>query len=165
MGISNLLGHRLFAALSALCILAIVLIAFSLSRTGGDNARADGAQARAFFTTDDGATYFADDAQKTAPFDHNGKEAVQCFVFTSDGGNTRFVGYLQRFSIEGKKRREGLSREQAQAESARIMQLMTEVKKPGRANWVRSNDPAAAAITTPIPPDGSEKTVSPIDPE
>jgi hypothetical protein len=160
-----MLGHRLLMALSVLCIVAVILIGLFLSRTGSIQARPDNAPAQAYFTTDDGATYFADDAKKTAPFDHNGKEAVQCFVFTSDGGKTRFVGYLQRFSVEGKKRREAMSREQAQNESARILQLMTEVKKPGQANWIRGNDPAAAAITTPIAPDGSDKTVSPIDPE
>ena len=52
---------------------------------------------KAWFTTDDGVTWFADDMTKVAPFDHDGKTAVECKVYTYDGGKTKFVGYLIRY--------------------------------------------------------------------
>src|SRR5205814_8476268 len=49
-----------------------------------------------FYTTDDGDTWFVDDNDKITPFDHDGRPAVLVHLFTCDGGNTKFVGYLER---------------------------------------------------------------------
>ena len=52
--------------------------------------------AQAFFSDDDGATYFADSFYKLPPFDHNGRPAVRAYVFATPSGQ-KFVGFLQRF--------------------------------------------------------------------
>lgn len=49
-----------------------------------------------FFSTDDGATVFADDISKNPPFDHGGSEAVRAHVYTADGGKHRWVAYLEK---------------------------------------------------------------------
>jgi hypothetical protein len=51
-----------------------------------------------FFTTDDGKTWFADEASKKAPFLHDEKPAVRAHVFSCDGGKKLFAGYLSKFS-------------------------------------------------------------------
>src|SRR5690242_16978179 len=59
-----------------------------------------------FFSDDDGKTWFTDDRTKLAPFDHNGKKAYQAMVFTCDGGKTKFVAYLMRYTPEFKAKME-----------------------------------------------------------
>ena len=51
---------------------------------------------RAWYTVDDGATWFEDDAERIPPFDHEGKPAVRLHLYTCDNGKTMFVGYLQK---------------------------------------------------------------------
>jgi hypothetical protein len=58
---------------------------------------------RAFFTSDDGASWFADEAQRLTPFDHNGRPAVKAYVWRCDGGKP-FITYLERINPESKAR-------------------------------------------------------------
>src|SRR5689334_11283784 len=51
---------------------------------------------KAWFTTDDGKTWFADDDNRLFPFDKDGKKAYRCYVWTCDGGKTKFVSHLER---------------------------------------------------------------------
>ena len=53
-----------------------------------------------WYTVDDGATWFQDDAERIPPFDHDGKPAMRLHLFTCDGGKTTFVGYLQKLPEE-----------------------------------------------------------------
>jgi hypothetical protein len=56
---------------------------------------------KAFYTEDDGRTYFVDSVYNFPPFDHNGKTAVEAVVAVSDGHY--FVGYLLRYKPEARK--------------------------------------------------------------
>jgi hypothetical protein len=49
---------------------------------------------RAFYTTDDGKTWFTDDAERLPPFDHGGKQAVRLYLFSCDrfGWNVKRPG-------------------------------------------------------------------------
>src|ERR1700722_4242395 len=58
----------------------------------------------AFYSDDDGKTYFKDSIYKFAPFDHNGKEADLAYVFECDSG--KFVGMLGRYTPKMKKQLE-----------------------------------------------------------
>src|SRR5450755_960219 len=49
----------------------------------------------AYYSDDDGQTYFVDSLYKFPPFDHGGKTAVQAILAESNGH--KFVGYLKRF--------------------------------------------------------------------
>ena len=51
---------------------------------------------RLCFSDDDGKSWFRDDQGHVPPYDHNGKQAVRCFLFESKGRT--FVGYLQKFT-------------------------------------------------------------------
>jgi hypothetical protein len=58
----------------------------------------------AFYSDDDGASYFEDSNQLVPPFDHGGKLAYRAHVFTYDGGKTKWVGYLEGYTSEARPR-------------------------------------------------------------
>src|SRR5271156_5642109 len=67
---------------------AIVVILVALAVISWRNfSRPDPIMAKAFFTDDDGKTWFVDDAANLTPFDHDGKPAVRCYVYQTDKGN------------------------------------------------------------------------------
>src|SRR4051812_28709047 len=56
-----------------------------------------------YFTTDDGKTFFAASRDNLPPFDYQGKQAVHACVFECPGTGKRFVGFLERYTVEGRK--------------------------------------------------------------
>ena len=113
---------------------------------------------RAFFTVDDGKTWFVDDASRLAPFDHDGQAAVRAYVCECDG--KRFVNHLERYTDAG-KRAMAQVREAAKKGPppgmlvAAAQQRGREVKRPGEAKWVVSNTPAAGAVVALKSPGGA----------
>jgi hypothetical protein len=95
--------------------------------------------AQAYYSDDDGATFFADDVQKIYPFDHNGKQAYRAYVYECPG-NPRFVSYLARYSDSTKAKMTELAAKSgdadAAAELARLRDGGVEVRKPNQAKWV-----------------------------
>lgn len=129
----------------AIVVLAIAGVAW-VSSAGHTNS--DGSPRAAFFTQDDGKTFFVDDASKIPPFDYNGKPAYGCYVFTNDGGKTKFVAWLFRYTTEGRRRLESLHTANGADVASSLFQHM-EVKKPGDASWVPAGDPRARQIQMP----------------
>jgi hypothetical protein len=123
---------------------------------------------KAFFTVDDGKSYFVDDARKLAPFDRDGRKAVRAHVF--ECGGKREVGYLSCYAPEALKAMEeakavaGTGRPPPNVHVlANIGTMGTLVKRPGEANWVSQADaPRATAIRVFRCRDGS--TALEIDP-
>lgn len=114
-----------------------------------------------YYTTDEGATRFADDAGKLAPFDKDGKEAVRCYIYSCDDKKTDFVAYLERLTPVAKKKIE-----EARAKNTNPNQPPTvdtdfleaegtEVKKPGTGKWVKRNSNEGAQITMVTCPGGN----------
>jgi hypothetical protein len=110
--------------------------------------------ATAYYSDDDGKTWFPDSITKLPPFDHNGKQAVRCFVFQHHGQT--FVGYLQKYSDTLKARIQATN-------SAGDSDLMfgTLVKRPADKNWIPTSDPRSQQIIKPQPPDGSSSNIEP----
>jgi hypothetical protein len=113
----------------------------------------------AFYTIDDGKTWFVDDANKIPPFEHNGKTAYRCYLFTTDGGKTAFVSHLERFTPEGRKLAESGG---VKANPTVVMRRLStgggvEIKRPltGDVGWIPQGDPSASTIMRPQSPDGS----------
>lgn len=123
-----------------------------------------------YYTTDDGANYFADDVHKLSPFTHDGKEAVRCYVYTCDNGKTKFVAYLERLTQDAKKKMEAAQEALKKADPNQppppgtdteiIQQEGTEVKKPGDAKWVKRNTPEGDKIIQPTCPDGKNENLN-----
>jgi hypothetical protein len=125
----------------------------------------------AFFSDDDGQTWFIDDASKLPPFDHNGKPAVRAVIYRYDD-NKKFVAYLEKYSDDRLAQIQAAIAAHPE-ETSHWMKTATEVKKPGDAKWAPppSEKPqgtiAYGKVITPTAPDGSKNLwpVSPADPD
>jgi hypothetical protein len=116
----------------------------------------DGSPA-SFFTVDDGKTFFAAGSDNIPPFEYNGKQAVQAYVF--EAGGKRFVGYLERYTPDARKAiLEG-------KHSPQVVLHGRELKKPGERTWTKSGDlNVEAKITHVSPPPGVAGTPVPVEP-
>ena len=134
-------------AATLLAVVAGILIFFE---TRQDSTPAS-ANANAYFTVDDGKTWFVDDMTKLPPFDKDGKQAVRAFVYRCPDGKL-FVGYLQRFTPEAKRAIEALDHgdpnRKGPPDTSGIRMAYTvgrEVKRPGDAKWISGADGLKAA--------------------
>ena len=106
MGIRETLNRNTgitIGAVGGIIVLAVIYIVYFVS---SDRPSLASGPSKAFYTIDDGKSYFVESADKVPPFEYQGKSAVLCHVFTCDKGKTRFVGYLQRYTARAKKLRE-----------------------------------------------------------
>jgi len=109
-----------------------------------------------YYSDDDGQTYFLDDVDKLVPFDHNGKQACQAYVFKSSNG-TVFVGYLARYTDQAKARLQELRSHLDGEVGQEILDTIsagTEVKRPGDANWYPQSSAQGQQIMLAKSPDG-----------
>lgn len=126
---------------------------------------------KAFFSVDDGKTWFVDSSANVPPFDKDGKQAVAAFVYRCSSGGADFVGYLQRFTPQAKAALEQAQSKdaasQTAADGAALHDVYTtgrEVKRPGDAQWVSgANRVAAGQITMVKCPSGDDPAI-PVEP-
>ena len=152
------------AATAVIILAAIVFIVVSMFRGGAETGATGGAVGnRDYFSDDDGKTFFEDDRTKVPPFDHNGKTAYRARLFTCDGGKTKFVGWLERYTPEGKKIMEDTIK-RAAGEAVLIEdQTGLQLKKPGTGEkgWVSASDPAMIRVREVNCPDGNPAELVP----
>jgi hypothetical protein len=140
----------------AIILLAICVIMWEVLPSRGLRA-----STKAYFTDDDGATYFSDDVTKVAPFDHDGKEAVRCYVFTCPG-HGKFVGYLEKFTKDTQtKILARLAVPGAPPIDQMELNMGRRLKKPGDSKWVPVQSPAGQAITDVKCPDDPSALITP----
>jgi hypothetical protein len=107
-----------------------------------------GGGSQAFYSADDGQTYFADSKLLVVPFDKGGKQVVRAHVFRC--GGKPVVGYLERYTPAALKVMEDVRQAKAEKRPPKdigaLMNLSSagiEVKKPGAGNpWIRGTEPA-----------------------
>lgn len=177
MGFRETLNQNPAIATGATIAVIVIAVGFIIySQMGSSTPKPS---THAFYTVDDGATYFPDDAKKIAPFDHEGKEAVKARVYKCADGK-EFVGYLERYTPDAKKKLEELraitstkdADKQAAARKgvqlqglAMAAQMGVEVKKPGDANWVPMMDfPNSSRITQIGCPSGNREELQAVNP-
>jgi hypothetical protein len=132
-GIRGILRKYPAVILGGIAVLVLVALWYSM---GSMAKQGQGA----FFTVDDGATFFADDFREAPPFMSGGKEAVQAVVISCDQGKTKKVGWLVRYVGDNKKRADAIIK------SGNIgMMPDAEVKAPGTGEWVSSGNVAGVA--------------------
>jgi hypothetical protein len=101
-----------------------------------------------YFTVDDGQTWVALPAPHFAPFDYQGKTAVQAMLFTGSNGKP-FVGYLMKYTPAAQRALSAASDTNASTTAPLHDTIRSEdrlYKRPGQGEWVPGNDPAAAEI-------------------
>jgi len=141
MNLRETLSQRPHLGIGAAALLILLGIGFALLQMGGRIAPSAG-NAKAYFSVDDGKSWFADDLTNVPPYDKDGKQAVRAFVYRCSDG-TKFVGYLQRFTPEAKRAIEQIQtpdpNHKGPPDTDAVRMAYTvgrEVKRPGDANWV-----------------------------
>ncbi|MEM6560076.1 MAG: hypothetical protein AAF656_00615 [Planctomycetota bacterium] len=156
-------NQGLFSAVAIVLIIACIgWIIFQQVRASTPNFQT---QDKAFFTHDDGATYFADASTLIPPVDIDGKEALIAHVFMVDG--VEKAVYLERYTDEGKanladfrKRRDAAQKEldnfvpppNASPEDFPVVPRMNgappgrELKRVGSDEWVLGASDAGREI-------------------
>jgi hypothetical protein len=141
-------------------VLALILIIYQL--VGGRpsvSSATNVAPGQAFYTTDDGATWFADDMTNVPPYTKDGKQAYQVMLFTCDEGKTTFVGFLQRYTADAKKEiAKGLAH--GIPVGVGLGPTSIEIKAAGNGdlpkNWLRFADPKANKLRSVTCPNGTQ---------
>jgi len=166
----------------SIIVIALIFIGWQLTR--GGSAGGGGLPTQAYYTTDENATgdaavsaLFTDGIDKVPPFDKDGKPAYSAYVFSCDGGKTKWVGYLQRYTPDAKKQLEQQQKPQAQPKDSNTPQNVgsagaeqvalygTEIKKPGAGSWVKQMDFEKARAVTEIKcPDGTTNNLEAAQP-
>ena len=115
--------------------------------------------AQMYYTTDDGKTWFPDAWEKIPPFDHNGAEAVRCYVFKTASSGP-FVGYLEKYTQGVHDRLSGA----VQSPLPLDVPSGTLVKRPGDKSWVVEVSAAGQKIVGVKAPNGSTGAVEQVLP-
>ena len=146
------------AATAIIIVAAIVFMVISMFRGEAGTAGGTGtALTREFYSDDDGKTFFEDERTKVPPFDRNGKPAYRARVFTCDGGKTKFVGWLERYTPEAKKMIEERAKNAAGAPLLMEDQTGLQFKKPGTGDkgWVSAGEAATMGLREVNCPNGT----------
>ena len=152
-------------------VIALIFIGvqlFSSSNTGQ-------IQTEAYYTTDDSSpekalgAMFADSIDKLPPFQKDGKDAYRVYVFTCDGGKTKFISHLQRYTKEAQTKIAAAMADKSKPMDPGVMEMtqMTgiEVKKPGPGPWVKQADYEKARLVTEVKcPDGTLNNIESVLP-
>lgn len=111
----------------------------------------------AYYSDDDGQSWFIDSSSKIPPFDHNGKIAVRAYLFRCGPSGKPFIQYLLRYDDNGlaminRDIQRGMTPFQAQLKRGPYGVL---IKRPGEAKWLSPErmtpDDAAAYAATQRP--------------
>ena len=162
MGIRQTLNDNpvVTTSVTGVIIVAAVFFLFRSACSGSGDGGGAGMPSKLYFTVDDGATYFPEDAAKIPPFTHQGKTAYRVRVYKCPDGTT-FVSHLERFSEADKKRIEAAAAKPDAKGPLPPDGLMLlgniEVKKPGDKEWLKMTDGIEkyTAVIRPKCPDGS----------
>ena len=162
------------AALAGAVILGVAaVVTWRVWPSAAAIAASSGSTGKAFFSVDDGQTWFAADASNIPPFQHDGKTAYRVRVFQVAGGGKPFVSHLERFSPEEKQRIEDLMKRAAgngqppDVFGVALVQRM-EVKRPGDSRWVRWTPQTSEQFKQtiqPRAPDGTSAGLQPVLPD
>lgn len=168
MGFREVMNQNRNAVTGVAIGVTVLAIGFLLYQSfGSGGAPSASRPTEYYFSTDDGATYFADDMKKVPPFDSGGKPAVLAHVFTCDGGRTKYVGYLERFAPATKKQMETMiaAGKTDPMELGSVSFAGSQVKRPKQPQWVPQASPTASAIMdAPCPGGGGIENMEPVFP-
>jgi hypothetical protein len=131
---------------------AVAMIAFQVA---GGKSNAGTAPGNAFYTDDNGKSFFRDDVCRVTPFDHNGKQAYRADVFRGADGK-QFVGLIYRHTDNGRKEMEGYLPSKGKDSDGTmrrsIEQRGMQVKPVGGddKSWVLNDDVTAERMQTSV---------------
>src|SRR5688500_3187990 len=160
MGLREALNRHAWVAVGAATLfVAIAVVAVVRSGSSEEAEAPPGATGLAHYTTDDGATWFTDSANKLPPFKKDGKDMVRAYVYR-DASGKEFVFHVERYTPEAQRALAAIAAlppEQRGLEdpsSAAGGLEGIEVKRPKDTAWVRAGDPRGQKIMQPLSPTG-----------
>ncbi|MGH7215542.1 MAG: hypothetical protein ACREIT_12320 [Tepidisphaeraceae bacterium] len=167
MGIREKLNQNPAITTGATALVVVIALGFIIYQLvgGGPDIPTE-----SYYSIDDGKTWFEDDINLIPPFDKDGQKAYRAQVFTCDGGKTKFVAYLERYTPEAKKQLEDLRAGNQPPEPGindMVMMNGLEYKKPGdpEKEWTRQTDfQKMSQIMEPKCPDGTTNNLEPVHP-
>jgi hypothetical protein len=147
MNVREFLNEHQKTAIGVCAGVVVVVLLAVILRSGTESAAS--LPGEAYFSDDDGKTWFTAPADRIVPFDYGGKPAVKAVLFSTDGGKTKFIGYLERYSESARKTLQ-TSRDGTMVPLNELTAAANdvEVKAPGDAEWVKRSDPAAQKVLT-----------------
>jgi len=153
-GVRDSIRRHSTATIAIMAVVVAGALFFTLRNASSSTSSMTPVMDKVYCTSDDGQTTFVGSMTNVPPFQHEGKTACRAWVFSCDGGKTRFVGYLERFTPDAKKRIE--SAKPSSGPGAPVGPGDSEIKKPGPGNpWVsRANFAAAAKVQEVVCPPG-----------
>jgi len=142
----------------AILLLIVAAAALGFQMLGGRESGAGAVATQAFFTDDEGKSFFKDDVSKLPPFSHNGKQALGCDVFESTAaGGKQFVGLVYRFTDSGRREMESYlpnkSKDPDGSTRRSIEERGKQVKLVGAAGesaWQVADDVAVARLQAAV---------------
>ena len=160
-------SRKTLAVVGGALLLVVVLVVVFVQKRGSATV---GDRTEAFFTVDDGKTWFADNADRIPPFDKDGKQAVLAHVYRAADG-TKFVNYIERFTPEGKRALEEANKpdphRKGPGDPSAIQAAYIggrEIKRPGDAKWVSSANVREASKITAVKAPNGGTDATPLDP-
>ena len=167
MGIRETLNEHPRASMTIVLGLVLLLMGFlAWSLRGGESEQEVSAVASAYYSTDDGQSWFVDDRAKIPPFEHQGKPAYRAYVFKCGESGKPFVAYLERFAeparTELANRNRGAPSRGAGGGAA--LNDAIEVKQPGAGEWVKLTSAGGARAVAPRCADGARGVPQPVLP-
>ena len=153
-----------FASVATLVALFVILVQLHFHRADRSLI-----PARAFFSVDDGRTYFSDRSDKLPPFDHGGKTAYGAVVFRCAEGKP-FVAFLLKYEPADIQQLETrMKRSEPPNLILSELGALAEVRKPGGSLWIslKSDPRGYVRIAKPACPGGGDAftSVMPGDPD
>lgn len=157
MGLREKLNQNSRLTISVVGVTAMLATAFVVMQVFAGRKAFPLKSPEAYFSDDDGKTFFVASDDSVAPFDHNGKQAMRASVFECCG--KRYVGYLERYTADAHKLK-------VAGKGTRETDMFgREVKKPGESKWVNAHDLAAASKITDVRcPHGANASPEPVGP-
>lgn len=166
MGLRETLNKNPIIVYAAAAVLIGTAGYFIFGQIKGGVGKATGA----YYTSDDGKTWFEDDINKAVPYTVDGKETYRAYVFSCKGN--KFVGFVEKYTPEYKAIvekanavRAKLASEPAkqgpQMDPPEIQQAVLGgingrlIKKPGDTKWYRQSEPGASNAADVKCPDGT----------
>jgi len=120
-------NRQIAVAIAVVVVAAVVVETVTFLQPRGQGIAPPKLVGNAYYSADDGKSLFVDAGDQATPFDHDGKPAVKVYLYTCNGGMTRWVQYLEKHDAGG----------------------TVLVKKPGGGDWIPDTDPRADTIRTP----------------